>query len=295
MDEGSLSLWTTRRRMTLKQALLALGAVCALPACLIAAAVAYEDYTLREQRVYQSVVETARAVGAGLEHDRNTVEGGLRVLAASEELRHVDLAGLSGRMVQIMSLQGVDGFVLADGAGRILLNVGDAHCATRIPDTLLAARLRPEAVAVSGVQSGARAGQACLLMGLPVRLGESADHALYAKVRSDRLSQALRRYPLISGWVVAVLDDSGHIVARSRDELNHVGSASTPSLMQAVSEGTEGILHTMTRDGVDVLTAFTRIPGGSVAVGAPSATLRSGCTAPCRWPWSLACWCWSRP
>ncbi|OZI77890.1 sensor domain-containing diguanylate cyclase [Bordetella genomosp. 12] len=276
MDEGSLSLWTTRRRMTLKQALLALGAVCALPACLIAAAVAYEDYTLREQRVYQSVVETARAVGAGLEHDRNTVESGLRMLAASDELRGANLKGLSNRMLQIMSLQGVDGFMLADGQGRVLLSEGDAACPARIPDPMLGPVLRPETVAVSGMLAGAQSGRACMLMGLPVRLGSSAGHALYARIGSDRLSQALRRYPLVPGWIIAVLDDEGHIMARSRDEQSHVGGLGTPSLVQAVSRRAEGTLHTTTRDGVDVLTAFTHIPGGTVAVGAASATLRSG-------------------
>ncbi|KCB27963.1 diguanylate cyclase (GGDEF) domain protein [Bordetella hinzii CA90 BAL1384] len=276
MDDGSLSLWTARRRMTLKQALLLLGTVCAMPACLIAAAVAYEDYALRARQVYQSVVETARAIGSGLEHEQNGVQAGLRMLAAADELRGGDLRGLGGRMLQIMRLQGVDGFVLADGQGRVLLAEGDTQCPARISDTLLAGALREDGLVVSGVLASAVPQRACILMGLPVRLAGRDGHGLYAQIGSGRLSQALQRYPLGEGWVTAVLDKDGRIVARSRDDRRFVGGLAVPALVQATRERAEGTLETLTLEGVPALTAFTHTSAGTVAVGAPAAVLRAG-------------------
>lgn len=276
MDDGSLSLWTARRRMTLKQALLLLGTVCAMPACLVAAAVAYEDYALRARQVYQSVVETARAIGSGLEHEQNGVQAGLRMLAVADELRGGDLRGLGGRMLQIMRLQGVDGFVLADGQGRVLLAEGDTQCPARIPDTLLAGALREDGLVVSGVLASAVPQRACILMGLPVRLAGRDGHGLYAQIGSGHLSQALQRYPLGEGWVTAVLDKDGRIVARSRDDRRFVGGLAVPALVQATRERAEGTLETLTLEGVPALTAFTHTSAGTVAVGAPAAVLRAG-------------------
>ena len=71
------------------------------------------------------------------------------------------------------------------------------------------------------------------------------------------------------GWVAAALDDDGLIVGRTR-EMRYVGQHAVPSLAAAARER-EGTLRSETKEGIPVLTAFSRSSDGrwTVAVGAP--------------------------
>ncbi|WZB71901.1 hypothetical protein WJ968_09320 [Achromobacter xylosoxidans] len=77
------------------------------------------------------------------------------------------------------------------------------------------------------------------------------------------------------GWVAAALDDDGLIVGRTREEMRYVGQHAVPSLAAAAAREREGTLRSETKEGIPVLTAFSRSSDGrwTVAVGAPLSAL----------------------
>ena len=110
-----------------------------------------------------------------------------------------------------------------------------------------------------------------LAIGIPVEISGEVRYGLYAQVRPQRIGQALRRQAMPDGWVAAALDDDGLIVGRTREEMRYVGQHAVPSLAAAAAREREGTLRSETKEGIPVLTAFSRSSDGrwTVAVGAP--------------------------
>jgi len=81
----------------------------------------------------------------------------------------------------------------------------------------------------------------------------------------------LGRRGLPEGWVAAVLDRSGTIIARTRDAERYVGQKAVPTLARAVQMESEGSLESTTKEGTPVYTAFSRssLTGWTIAAGAP--------------------------
>ena len=69
------------------------------------------------------------------------------------------------------------------------------------------------------------------------------------------------------GWVAAALDDDGLIVGRTREEMRYVGQHAVPSLAAAAAREREGTLRSETKEGIPVLTAFSRSSDGRWTVG----------------------------
>ena len=88
-----------------------------------------------------------------------------------------------------------------------------------------------------------------------------------------RVAGLLRRHSLPEGWVATVVDGHGTIVARSLDNARFVGSPAQPELVEAILGRREGVFDARTREGFEVVTAFSRsmVADWSVAVGAPQA------------------------
>ena len=101
----------------------------------------------------------------------------------------------------------------------------------------------------------------------------------------ERFGAALRRNVVPAGWIAALLDGSGTIVARSRDAQRFVGQKATASLLERVLAQRQGTLESITKEGVPVFTAFSRssVSNWSVAVGAPKAALTADANRSTAW------------
>ena len=95
-------------------------------------------------------------------------------------------------------------------------------------------------------------------------------YSLFAEIRPQRISQILRRQALPAGWVAAALDKEALIVGRTREEARYIGQHAVPTLADAVRRQQDGTLHSTTKEGVPVLTAFShsRDRMWAVAIGA---------------------------
>jgi diguanylate cyclase (GGDEF)-like protein len=101
--------------------------------------------------------------------------------------------------------------------------------------------------------------------------GDEVIYSLNVGLSPDRIGNVLGRRGLPDGWVAAVLDKNGTIIARTRDTEKFVGQKAVPTLARAVQLENEGSLESTTKEGTPVYTAFSRsgLTGWTVAAGAP--------------------------
>lgn len=269
-----------RKLPSIRRALLWLGIACTVPTILVASAAAYEDYLLRKDRVYETAVNMARTLVAELERELRGIESGLRILATSEELQQGKLGAFHRRLQDALQLQNVDGYVLLDNHDMLVANSSAPYPSPPIrsvlPDAIRQQARSPQGV-VTNLFNTALRGEQTIAVGIPVTLQGQVQYSLFAEIRPQRISQILRRQALPAGWVAAALDKEALIVGRTREEARYIGQHAVPTLADAVRRQQDGTLHSTTKEGVPVLTAFShsRDRMWAVAIGAPIASLQA--------------------
>jgi signal transduction histidine kinase len=81
----------------------------------------------------------------------------------------------------------------------------------------------------------------------------------------------LERQKIPEGWIVAILDRGGTIVARTKTPELFIGKKGTPEFQRQTSRAQEGIYETPTLEGVVVIGGFHRssVTGWMIAFGVP--------------------------
>ena len=94
-------------------------------------------------------------------------------------------------------------------------------------------------------------------------------------LRPEGFGVVLREQIWPEGWVASLVDASGKVVARSRDEDRYLGHHATPQLRQKIAGADRSVSSTLTLDGLKVLSTIAPVPGTAwwVAVGVPEDTL----------------------
>ncbi len=262
------------RRYSMRTGLLLLVFACIFPALVVASLAVYESYVIQKERIFRDTIFLARNLTAILDRELTAVEAGMQMLASSPDLVAGDLPAFHQRARDAVRFQIADSYVLTDRAGRQVLNTlvpyGTALPMSRVPRDLDRV-FESRAPVLSGLFTGAVSGSPRIALGVPVLRGEDVIYSLNVGLSPERIGAVLGRRSLPEGWVAAVLDSSGTIVARTRDTAKFVGQKAVPALARAVQDESEGSLETLTKEGTPVYTAFSRsaLSGWTVAAGAP--------------------------
>jgi diguanylate cyclase (GGDEF)-like protein len=262
------------RRYSMRTGLLALVVACIAPALVVASVAVYESYVVQKERIFRDTIFLARNLSAILDRELTGVEAGLQMLASSPDLRAGDLAGFQERAGELMRFQIVDSYVLTDKEGRQLAHT-QAPVGGALPMSGASAELarvfHTGAPVLTGLLAGGASDSPALALCVPVLRGDKVVYSLNVRILPERIGGVLGRRALPDGWVAAVLDGAGTIVARTRDAPRFVGQKAVPALARAVQQEKEGSLETVTKEGAPVYTAFSRssLSGWTVAAGAP--------------------------
>jgi len=266
------------RHYSLRSNLRLLVFVCVLPATLVSALLTYSTYQLRREQVEQQTVLLGQSVLADLERDLASIESVLKVMATAPELSGGDLRGFYQRASDTLSTGVAYNYIVTDGQGRQLLNTlrpwGSALPTAGTPPQL--ARVFSEQTSVlTDLFVGPVARRQAVAMGVPVKVGDRVAYSLNIGLDPARIQLLLEQQHLPPGWLVGVLDSSGHIVGRSRDVQRYLGQTAVPSLLEAMALQDQGTLLSETKEGEPVFTAFATSQRWRwrVVVGAPRAVL----------------------
>lgn len=274
-----------RRSMTrhpatwsIRGSLVMLVIACLLPGILMSTYIIVADYQQNKARALHDALATARTVTASLDRDIASITSGLRVLATSNTLLSGDLAQFYQHAHSALPFQNISNYVLIDPQGRQQLNTlrawGTPLPTVGGPPQLLQV-FHTGAPVLTDVFIGPVTGKPILGLGVPVQRDGQIIYSLNAGIFPERFAELLRTQGLPQTWISAILDSKGLIVARTHDTARYVAKPAVPDLIRMAHENREGVLETVTLEGIPVVTAFSRssISDWTVAVGIPRAEL----------------------
>ncbi len=281
-SRGSWKQWSVRQSMAL------LVAACIVPSAVLSAYFVVSGYQTRKSHALLDAIAVARSAGAGIDRDLSSVESGLRVLAASSALESDDLDLFYKQAMAALPSQNVTNYVLIDPLGHQRINTlrpfgtslpteGGPRQLQRIFET--------GSPVITDLFIGPVAHQPIFAIGVPVYRDGKIVYSLNAGIFPERVAATLKAQRLPTNWIVGVLDSKGTLVARSHDMQRFVGHAAVPALVQAAQREPEGIIETVTLEGVPVYTAFSRssVSDWTFAIGIPRADLTAGLTTQLTW------------
>jgi two-component system sensor histidine kinase UhpB len=134
--------------------------------------------------------------------------------------------------------------------------------------------LRTRKAAIGGIGPiGPISGKRLVALRAPVERHGVLKFVLTVALVPDAVSQILKGAGAPPGWVGVVVDAKGNIVARTVGEQFELGRPASPSVRQAISDGTEGSYTGTTLEGARVDSIFKELPGTSgwsVHLGIPT-------------------------
>ena len=201
------------------------------------------------------------------------VESGLRILATSEELQQGKLGAFHRRLQDALQLQNVDGYVLLDNHDMLVANSAPIPAPIRsvLPDAIRQQARSPQGVVTNLFNTALR--------GADHRRRDSGDPARPGPVRPVRRDQATAHQPDPAPAGVAGrmgrrrAGQGGADRGRTR-EARYIGQHAVPTLAVAVRRQQDGTLHSTTKEGVPVLTAFSHSRDRMWAVAGAIASLQ---------------------
>lgn len=262
----------------LRHRLFLLAASGLLPLALVALAVLAYLTDERSRDAERAALAVSRALATAVEAELRATAGVLQSVALSDELEGGRLAEFHALASRLAAQQGWRAVVLADGSGEVLLNskreLGGAPRQAVDPASMRRAIDSGEPV-VGPVVLGPRHPEAAFAVRVPVLRAGQVAYVLSAVLPIERVLAVVRRQHLPQTSVVAIFDQAGNRVARSRD---HASSRASPSLQALLAGGaSEGSGPTVTLEGVRSHTGFSRLSAGwVVATGISAQAADSG-------------------
>lgn len=261
---------------SIRSSLALLAMACILSGALMSTYFIVSDYQQQRARAAQEAIATARAAAASLDRDLASIESGLHVLATSSALDTDDLTTFHRQAKQALPFQNINNYVLIDAEGRQRLNTllpPDAPLPTKGGPAQLQDIFKTGHTVLTDLFIGPATGKPFLAIGVPVQRNGKITYSLNAGIFPDRVATVLQAQRLPPNWIGAVLDSRGILITRTQDVARFQGRSAVPDLVRMARTQREGVLETISLEGIPVITAFSRSStwNWTVAVGVPKA------------------------
>ena len=266
---------------SIRSSLALLAMACILPGALMSTYFIVSDYHQQRARAAQEAIATARAAAASLDRDLASIESGLHVLATSSALDTDDLTTFHRQAKQALPFQNITNYVLIDAEGQQRLNTllpPDAPLPAKGGPAQLQDIFKTGQTVLTDLFIGPATGKPILAIGVPVKRNGKITYSFNAGIFPDRVAAVLQAQRLPPNWIGAVLDSRGILITRTQDVARFQGRSAVPDLVRMARTQREGVLETMTLEGIPVITAFSRSStwNWTVAVGVPKAGMDAG-------------------
>ena len=233
------------------------------------------SYHQREQsHVAEAAINRARAVTSALDRQVGITQAALLALATSPLLAKSELAGFHAQAGAALPILNAENLMLLDRTGQLLLSTYHPWGAPlpEWPNPLQLQRIQKTGQSgLSDLFAGPVAGKLIYVVGVPVTRDGSIVYTLNASASSTQMLKLLSEQKLPDSWRASIIDSSGRIVARTHEMNKFLGSKVTPDLLKRMSAASEGSYETLTLEGIQNVTAYSRsaLTGWTVAIGTP--------------------------
>jgi len=250
-----------------------------LPLILFATGVVYLNHVREREAAYDRVLETVSGIRLVLDSEIAGVTLALDVLANSQSLQRGDIASF-GKNVDafLQRYPEISAISLADQNGQQLFN-------SRIPyGQPLPPRVNRQSIeevfrtgkpAYSDLFIGSITKQRIIAVSVPVKRDGQIVYEIAFNPPLELFQNIIQRQRPSADWTISIFDRTGTNFARMPNPETTIGLKASPTLLPSLLAQPEGQLTSVSLEGVELITAFTRSPltGWTVAAGMPIASL----------------------
>jgi signal transduction histidine kinase/ActR/RegA family two-component response regulator len=221
----------------------------------------------RKAQAERSALELSRALSTAVDSELRSIEALLEQMGTIDELESADFRGFHLAARRNAEQLGWRQVVLSDGEGNVLLRTNDPFGTTRaeaVDPQSLAQVLREKRPVVTQIVLSPGSRENTFAVRVPVIRGGQVVYVLTAVLSPDVIGKVLTRQAIPTGSVASVFDQSGRRVARSTQTTSPFPTDSLKALLD--QPGMQGVGRTVTREGVENYTGFTRLPDARWAI-----------------------------
>lgn len=263
-----------RKTPSIRERLVVLVLAIVIPLSTIVSFFLFDKYHEARQKVEASKIAMARALATAVDERLANVQDSMAVLATSRLLRLEDLSHFRDQALEVKKLQQLTVIGLINPQLQPVLNTVTPY----------GEALRPAASApfiksvfadgypvITDLFKGSLRGTQTFSVGVPVSHNGAVVYTLVGGIDPLDIVKMLQQQRLPPGWLAAVVDRSGTIVARSQDQELFVGQKVRQSLLTRMGQVEEELAEGKSLEDVQFLTAFSRAPrsGWTVVIGLP--------------------------
>jgi signal transduction histidine kinase len=270
------------RTLPLRHLLILLAAIGLLPLALLGIWSIHEASEYRQREQERALLDMARALSSAVDAELDSAVAALSTMAHSPQMMTGDVrAFYEVARLQVKAQPEWLGVYLADANGTTLFRTtvpyGTPNGEPTDPDSLRQALSLHRAVV--GRISRGNGGRAAVPVRIPVTDSHGHAYVLTAVLKPDRILRVIERQQAPADSLIAVVDGSRHLVARSKNQERFVTQPITSALRGLMDTNRlEGVGPTSTLEGDIVITAFSSLSryGWTVVTNSPRTTLRAG-------------------
>lgn len=223
----------------------------------------------RRAQSERSVLELSRALGTAVEAELRSIAALLEQMGTADELDKTDLQPFYLAAKRSAAQLGWRQVVLADKTGQIILLTGHpfgAAVAATVEPNSMARVLETRGPIVSAVVPTPNFPSDTFAVRVPVFRDGKMVYVLSAVLPVDRIASVLLRQDIPMQSVVSVFDQTNRRIALSRPAASTFPSQSLRALID--SGRSQGVGRTITSEGIENYTGFTRLDGSGWVVTA---------------------------
>jgi two-component sensor histidine kinase len=250
-----------------------------LPLIVFAAGIVFSHYEQDRKAASQRVLETARGIRLVLDAEMQRMTGALQVLALTNQLREGDFEAFR-RIVQGFLDQYRDGGVVlvADREGRQLfssMTSDSASLTLRNNRAIVEKVFATKRLQYSNLFVGAVKKQPIVTVEVPVFRGGDVVYDISFSPPVEIFQGIINQQRPSEDWTISIFDGEGINFARAPNPQETVGKRASPTLYAEMFRTTEATLHTVSLEGVPLITTFARssLTGWTVAAGIAESSL----------------------
>lgn len=245
-----------------------------VPAIAVTTFIIIRSFNQERANLERDLVWTARALTQAVDAEIDGARSALLILAWSPHLASGDLARFYEDAQQVVRATKSDNIVLTEANGQPIFNTLLPFGALELSEDRHDEPhefSRDEKPIVSNLVTDSDTQKPVYKIEVPVLSNGKPRYRLAMGIRPERLNEILLRQKMPADWATAIVDNNGTIVARTIGGDKVVGKEVSPSLKAALEAAVEGAFEGISREGVAVLSSFSRsaMSGWTVAIGIP--------------------------
>ncbi|MBI5923621.1 MAG: diguanylate cyclase [Betaproteobacteria bacterium] len=226
----------------------------------------------------QAILQSSRALMLAVDRDLLVTQKTLELLAGSQSLAKGDLEHIYRRGSDLVKIGVGHNVVLCDETGQQLINTIRPF-GEPLPRHGNMAHLRrvfeSGQPVIADLYIGGVLHRPLFSIDVPVTRDGKVVYALAAGILPENLGKIFVEQHLPPGYIAAIIDRSGTIVARTAQSEKFVGHKAAAPLLKMLQVSSEGTLEAETLENIPSYAAYTRsaATGWTVAIAVPRATL----------------------